>query len=320
MPDARLIGAIDLGGTKILSIVTDADLRVVSRDQRPTEADLGPKGVIARMVESMRAAAGEHPLLAVGVSTAGPCNPAKGIVTASPNLPGWRDVPLARLISEGLGLPAWIENDANAAALAEYRLGAGRGVSHMLLVALGTGIGGGLVLNGRLYHGASGGAGEIGHMTLVEDGPLCGCGRHGCLEALASGSALARIASEIVAREPGGMLASLSRDVAEAPSALTLEQAAAAGDASAARAVDQAARYLGAGLTNLVDLFNPEVVAVSGNLRKMAGYLDVAKAVVEREAYRQAAADVRIVDAALGDDAAALGAALTALDHLVESP
>lgn len=310
------VGAIDLGGTKIRSIVVDEGLRVLATDQRPTEADAGPEVVMARMVESLRAASGGRGLSAVGISTPGPCDPDRGVVTAGPNLPGWRDIPLAQRIREATGLPAWIENDANCAAIAEHQLGAGRGASHLLLVALGTGIGGGLILNGKIYRGASGGAGEIGHMRLVEDGPPCGCGRRGCLEPLASGSGLERAAREIIAAEPDGLVARIGRDEGEGPSAVTLEAAARAGDESAARAIRRAALHLGAGLTNLVDIFNPEVVAVSGNLRKLDNYLSVAIEVLRAEAFAQALADVRVVETELGDDAACLGAAITAIERL----
>ncbi|HXH23464.1 MAG TPA: ROK family protein [Dehalococcoidia bacterium] len=311
-----LIGAIDLGGTKILSIVAGEDMRVVGRDQRPTGADDGPESVLERMVESLRAAAAGRPLRAIGVSTPGPCDVERGMVTNAPNLPGWREIPLARRMSEAFGLPAWIENDANAAAIAEHRLGSGRGKSHLVLVALGTGIGGGLIIDGRIYHGASGAAGEIGHMQLVPGGPPCGCGRYGCLEALASGSALARTAAALVDLFPHSVLGRISREEGTPPSALTLETAAARGDPHARHAIHQAGLYLGAGLTNLVDIFNPEVVAISGNLRKLDGYLSTAIDVVRREAFRQAARDARIVETELGDDAAALGAALVALDRL----
>jgi glucokinase len=316
MSDPGLVGAIDLGGTKIMSLVVDAAMRVQGSDLRPTEADGGPDAVIGRIVESLQAAAAGRRPGAIGISTPGPCNPRLGVVTTAPNLPGWRDVPLAKRMGEAFGLPAWLENDANAAAIAEHRLGAGRGTSHLVLVALGTGIGGGLILNGEIYHGATGAAGEIGHMQLVRDGPLCGCGRYGCLEALASGGALGRTAAAIIDVAPQGILGRISREEGEPPSARTLEKAAAAGDERARHAIHQAALYLGAGLTNLVDLFNPEVIAVSGNLRKLDGYLETAIKVVRQEAYRQASEDVRIVETELGDEAAALGAALIAHDGL----
>ncbi len=317
MADSRLVAGIDLGGTKILSLVVDDDLQVVGRDQRPTEADEGPEAVIGRMLASVRAAATDRALAGLGISTPGPCDPERGVVTHPPNLPGWQDVPLAARLSEALGVPAWLENDANAAAIAEHRLGAGLGSRHLVLVILGTGIGGGLILNGRIYHGASGAGGEIGHMQLEPEGPICGCGRRGCLEALASGRALGSRAAEIMQTEPDGVLAGLARNEDRAPSAETLARAAEAGDRSAAAAIERAGRYLGAGLTNIVDVFNPEVLVLAGNLRKLGERdLGPALATVKAEAYPQCLADVRIVDARLAEDAGAIGAALLALDRL----
>jgi len=308
---------IDLGGTKILSVALDSELRLLEQDQRTTAAEDGPDGVIERMVASARAVSGGKAIDGAGISTPGPVDLNRGIVTTPPNLPGWRDVPLAALVGERLDAPAWLENDANAAALAEHRLGAGRGFSNVVLVTLGTGIGGGLILNGRLYHGASGAGGEIGHMQLVPDGPLCGCGRHGCLEALASGRALGERAHEIAAREPEGTLARLAHEPGAELDARLIEKAADAGDTTAEEAIRQAGRYLGAGLTNLVNVFNPEVIVIGGGLRRLGPrYLDIARAIVKAEAFPQSYADVRIVEAELGDEAPAIGAALLALEKL----
>jgi glucokinase len=312
------IGGIDLGGTKILSVYLDNDMRELGRDYRETVAEQGPDAVIDRMVDSMLTAAKGRPFQVVGISSPGPSDPKRGIVTTPPNLPGWRDVELAKAISARLAVPAWLENDANAAAVAEHRLGAGRGASNVVLVTLGTGVGGGLILDGRLYHGASGGAGEIGHMQLEPDGPVCGCGRHGCLEALVSGRALGERAQEIIAREPDGILAGMVRDRGGEADARVLEDAALAGDASAAAAIDRAARYLGAGLTNVVNIFNPEVIVIGGSLRKIDDerYLGVAIEIMKREAFPQHAAGVRVVEAELGDESPALGAALIARENL----
>ena len=315
--DGGWLGGIDLGGTKILSICVDDRLNILEQDYRETEAQLGPEAVIDRMAESLRAAAGARRLRGVGISTAGPTDPGRGLVTTPPNLPGWRNVPLAAEISRRLKLPAWIENDANCAALAEHYLGAGRGFEHVILLTLGTGIGGGLILDGKLYRGASGGAGELGHMQLEPNGPVCGCGRRGCLEALASGRALGHRAREIVEAEPNGVLARLVREAGEEPDAKLLEEAANAGDAAAEAAIRLAGRYLGAGLTNLVDIFNPQVVVLGGSLRKLGErYIGVAVEVMQREAYPQHARDVRIVDAELGEEAPAVGAAMVALEML----
>jgi len=308
---------VDLGGTKILSVCLDASLQRVGEDRRPTEATAGPEAVIGRMAESVRAAAGKLQVSAVGVSTPGPSDPERGIVTTPPNLPGWRNVPLARLLGEALGLPAWIENDANAAALAEHRLGAGRGSKHMVFVALGTGIGGGLILDGRLYEGASGAGGEIGHMQLQPDGRQCGCGRRGCLEALASGWVLEAEAAAIVEAEPDGLVAKIALKENVDPDARILELAADAGDRAADEVLRRAGRYLGAGLTNLVDVFNPELIVIGGSLRKLGErYIGTAKAIVAAEAFPQSYADLRIVEAELGDEAQAIGAALVAVDRL----
>ncbi len=206
-PDGLILG-IDLGGTKIRSMSFDHAMNVVGEDYRETDAHEGPEAVIRRMADSAWAAAKGRPILAAGISTPGPSKPSEGIVTAPPNLPGWKDVPLAKLLGGLLNVPAWIENDANAAALAEHHSGAGRGLQHMILVTLGTGVGGGLILDGKLFYGASGGAGEVGHMLIVPDGPRCGCGRRGCLEAVASGIALGREATELVQRSPNGILRS----------------------------------------------------------------------------------------------------------------
>jgi glucokinase len=319
MPEDAFTLGIDLGGTKILSVCLDSAFKAVGRDQRPTDAQSGPEAVIRRMMESGWAAAAGRRLLTVGVSAPGPSNPDLGIVTTPPNLPGWRDVPLASLISTQMGLPAWIENDANAGALAEHRIGAGRGCRHMIMVAAGTGIGGGLILDGRLYHGASGGAGEIGHMQLDIEGRPCTCGRRGCLEALASGWALDLDAGALARAEPAGALAQIARREGVDPNARILDLAAEAGDASATGVLRRAGRFLGDGLTNLVNLFNPEVVVIGGSLRKSEHYLQTALAVVNEEAFPQHRGDVRFVEAELGDEAPAIGAALLALERLGET-
>ena len=316
MTEPGYVVAIDLGGTKILSLCVDRDLKIVGEDRRPTEAGLGRDAVIDRMVESAQAAAAGRSAQGIGISCPGPSDPRRGIVTTPPNLPGWHNVPLAELVRQRTGIPTWIENDANAGALAEFRLGAGRGSQHMILVAAGTGIGGGLVLDGRLYHGATGGAGELGHMQLDPRGRLCNCGRRGCLEALASGSALDAYARDIAAQQPDGLVAQIARREGEEPSARILDLATAAGDAAAREALERAGAYLGSGLTNLVDLFNPDVIAIGGSVRKSEVYMKTALAVPPREAFPQHAADVRIVEAELGDDAPAMGAAIVAWEML----
>jgi len=314
--NAVYVVGIDLGGTKILSLCLDASHNIVGRDYRETQAADGPDRIIARMVQSAHAAAGGRKLRGIGVSAPGPLDTKRGIVTEAPNLPGWVNIPLQQLIRDQAGVPAWIENDANAGALAEHRLGAGRGTQHMVLVAVGTGVGGGLVLDGRLYHGASGGAGEVGHMIVDPGGTICGCGRSGCLEAVASGKALDAAAQRIAAAEPDGLLARIAKREGETPDARSLDLAANDGDASAIEALTRAGNFLGAGLTNLVNLLNPDVIAIGGSVRKSRLFVQTAIESMQRDAFPQHRADVRVVDAELGDDAPAIGAALIALEKL----
>lgn len=307
---------LDLGGTKILSVCLDASLTVVGRDYRETQAEDGPDAVMARMVESAHAAGQGRDLRGIGVSAPGPLDLERGVVTEAPNLPGWINIPLQQRIHDLSALPAWIENDANAGAVAEHRVGAGRGSRHMVLVAVGTGVGGGLILDGRLYHGASGGAGEVGHMIVDPGGALCGCGRSGCLEAVASGRALDKAAQQIAADEPDGALARIARREGGEADARILDLAANQGDTASVEALERAGRFLGAGLTNLTNLLNPDVIAIGGSVRKSEIYVQAAIEALNREAFAQHRADVRIVEAELGDDAPAIGAALIALEHL----
>jgi len=307
---------LDLGGTKILSICLDANREIVGRDYRETEADEGADAVISRMVESARAAAGGRELRAIGVSAPGPIDTNRGIVTEAPNLPGWFDIPLQQRIRDLTGLPTWVENDANAGALGEHRLGAGRGSQHMVLVAVGTGVGGGLILDGRLYHGATGGAGEVGHMIVDPAGTICGCGRAGCLEAVASGRALDKAAEVIAANEPDGAVARIARNESDGPDARILDLAAKEGDQAAIDALIRAGNFLGAGLTNLVNLLNPDVIAIGGSVRHSEVYVRTATEAMRRDAFAQHSADVRVVLAELGDEAPAIGAALIALENL----
>jgi glucokinase len=317
MTTEGLILGIDLGGTKIRSMSFDSKMQTIGEDYRETEAEGGPEAVIQRMADSALAAAKGQRILAAGISTPGPSIPSKGIVTAPPNLPGWKDVPLAKILGDKLQVPAWIENDANAAAIAEHQLGAGKDLQHMILITLGTGVGGGLILDNHLYYGASGGAGEVGHMLIVPDGPRCGCGRLGCLEAVASGTALGREAVALATRSPKGLLARLAAEANEAPDAKLLSHAAEDGDEEAEAVIRQAGRYLGAGLTNLVNIFNPEMIVVGGSLRRMGEpYMGEAKQVLERDAFAQHFADVRIADAELGDESPAVGAALIARSRI----
>ena len=300
----RLVGAIDLGGTKIYSAVL-ADGRTLGEDLRPTDAAEGPDAVIPRLIASLRAAAGvagaavSH-LAGVGVVAPGPVDWHTGHVTNPPNLPGWNDVPLGPILSQGLGVRVVLENDANAAALGEFVAGAGRGAAALIYVTISTGIGGGIVLGGELYRGVSGAAGEVGHTVVEPDGPLCGCGNRGCLEAIASGTAIAREGRQALEQGAAPILRRLAAESSEPVSTALVARAAAEGDEDARRILRAAARALGIGLGNLVNLLNPDVIVIGGGAAQIgAALLDPAEGVMRQIAFSGSAARVQLRHARL---------------------
>ena len=308
---SKPIVGIDLGGTKIGTGVVGPDGAVLSSDYRPTAAGEGPDAVIARMVSGVgRAleAAGmtAHDVAGIGIGAPGPLDIPRGLLTEPPNLPGWHDVPLRQIIAERTGLATYLENDANAAAIGEYLYGGGRGTRNMVYVTVSTGIGGGLILDGQIYHGTSGGAGEIGHMTILARGPHCGCGNRGCLEALASGTALAREGQERVDRGVPTRIAELAQG---AVSARHVVQAMREGDPYAADIVREAMGYLGIGMANVVNLFNPERIVIGGGLTALGqDLLAPVRRAIPLHAFSSAAAQVTVCLAALGASVGIVGA------------
>ncbi|MBI3975688.1 MAG: ROK family protein, partial [Armatimonadetes bacterium] len=258
--------SIDIGGTKTLSAVVDAQGLVLARRRMVTPQE-GPRRFVeaaAREVAALLSATGlrREDLLGLGVGAPGPLDPATGVVFEPPNLEGWRDVPLGDFLEEATGIRAYVENDANAAALGEAWVGAGAGVRDLVYITVSTGIGGGLIFGGELYHGVSGTAGEIGHMTVEPDGPICTCGRRGHLENLASGTAIARMATEGVRTGRRTSMASLS------PEEITAEAVAraAAGDPFAQEIYARAGGYIGVAVASLVNVLNPEMVVFGGGV------------------------------------------------------
>jgi glucokinase len=257
----------------------------------------GPRATVTRLVEASRALLERHGLataqaLGVGISCGGPLDSAAGIVQSPPNLPGWDEVPIVSWCEEALGLPARLENDANACALAEWRWGAGRGCRHMIFLTFGTGLGAGLILNGRLYDGACGLAGEVGHVRLAEDGPL-GHHKAGSFEGFCSGGGMARAAAA------HGLDASAAEVFA----------AAEAGDARALAVVEQTGHYLGRGLAMLLDVLNPERIVLGSIFTRRRDVLwPIAEAVLRAEALPQCLACCQVLPAALGDSIGDYGA------------
>ncbi|MGQ9780581.1 MAG: ROK family protein [Bacillota bacterium] len=306
---------VDLGGTKIAAILVDGAGNVLNELRRPTEAERGREVVLENIVAAVRAVAGENfgRVAAVGLGAPGPLNRREGVIYQAPNLPGWQDVPVVRLLREELGCPVFLENDANAAGFGEWALGAGRGTQDMIYLTVSTGIGGGLILGGRIHHGRDDGAGEVGHMTVLPDGPRCGCGRRGCWEALASGTAIARAMVEALAEGRKSRVLELAGGDPSAVDAALVARAAREGDALAREVLERAFYYLAVGIVNLIHLLNPEAVVIGGGVAKMGEELfgPVRRMVAER-AYPAMVRDLPIVPAALGDRAGVIGAAMVA--------
>lgn len=311
---------IDLGGTKILVVIADASGEVRATARTATLAQQGPDAVIERIVESVREAAARAGVDAGdiargGVSAPGPIDTDDGTITQPPNLPGWRNVPLAAELRSRLRFGIVLENDANCAAVGEHRFGAGRGYKHMVYVTISTGVGGGIIIDNELYAGASGAAGEIGHIGVSVEGPRCGAGHPGCLEAFASGTAIAARAREIIAA--GGLPRTARIGEHEPPvTARTVYLAAQQGEAEAAALIESAGRYLGIGLASIINVFNPQAVVIGGGLTNMGeAILGPAVEVARQRSFAQALADVRILEAELGERGAALGAIAVARDR-----
>lgn len=308
----QLVLALDFGGTKLSAAVAVAgECHWWARRQV-----LSPPGVDARydfetMMSLARALLSDQEgrLAAAGVSFGGPVNAAEGVVLLSHHIPGWENVPLRDWLQSALGVPVSVDNDANAAALGEWCFGAGQGYDSLLYVTVSTGIGGGWIVDGRLYRGADGMAGEIGHMVIQPEGPLCVCGRRGCLEAIACGPAIARRARERLRAEPeaGKPLRQLVDGDVERVTAEHVSRAAEAGDELAQQVLDEAARALGFGISGAITLMNPQRVVVGGGVAKAGErYLEVVRGAARANTLPGMRVD--IVSAALGDDAPLWGA------------
>ncbi len=306
---------IDLGGTKIAVGLVDRAGAVCARHQQATPAGAGPEAVVTALAEAARAAcaAGGVDLpavAAVGVGAPGPVDYARGRVVAPPNLSGCKEIPLRSALTEALGVPVQLDNDANAAALAEARFGAGQGGSPLLYLTVSTGIGGALLLDGEPVRGAAGAAGELGHLVLQPGGPRCGCGGRGCLEALASGTAIAREARARLAAGDAPDWAAQLEGPLEALSAADVAGRAAGGDPVATAVIRDAMTALGYGVAGLVNALNPARVVIGGGLTALGSALfDPVRARVAAHCNPVAARAVTIAPAALGPDVGIIGAA-----------
>jgi glucokinase len=313
MPVRRTIG-VDMGGTKLLAGAVDERFRVHHRAQRSLTG-LDQSAVIETAVDAVqevRDAAGAE-IAAVGFGIPCTFDTRTGIAVNSVHLP-LLNVAFGDIMTERLGVEVFVDNDANAAVLAEHRAGAARGASEVVMLTLGTGIGGGMILEGRLYRGAIGAAGELGHMVVDADGPRCGgrCPSRGCLEALASGTALAREAMRIAREQPRSGLGRVLSQGREIAGPLVTELAH-DGDSAAIEAVELIGTNLGIGISNIVNIFNPQVVVIGGGVIAAGELmLEPARRVVADRALPPGRDQVRIVAAQFGFEAGMIGAAALA--------
>jgi glucokinase len=317
-----LVLGIDLGGTKILTSVINPGGEMLSRDHSVTPAARGPEGVIQTILASAEralegASMGISRISAVGVGAPGLADTEAGILFTSPNLPGWEDVPLRDIIQEKLKKKAFLINDGSAAAVGEHYFGAAKGVNHFIYVTISTGIGGGIVVDGKILNGFKGMAGEIGHMTIADEGPPCQCGNRGCWEALASGTALAKEARKRIETGADTTILGFADGKIENVTAQTVQSAAEKGDPLANQLIRRTAYYFGVGVANLINIFNPEMIVIGGGLSNMGERLfKPAHKVVEERAFNRAHRTVRFVKAALGRNSGVLGAAAFAFDEM----
>ena len=313
--DTRIIG-VDLGGTRMRVALLDEGGHLLQRTEDLTRAHEGPDVVIPRLLDliaSLIPGGGQLPALAIGISAPGPIDAASGVIMSPPNLPGWVDVPLCRIIQDRFGIPAYLGNDANVAALAEVYHGAARGHKDAIYITVSTGIGGGIVLDGRLVEGAEGLGGEIGHMIiLVEDG------RVSDLEREAAGPALARRAVARIQAGETSQITDLVNGDLEAVAGKTVGQAAVAGDSLALDVVRRAGRIVGYGIVSLMHLLNPTIFVIGGGVSTLGELLfDPMREAVRQHVMAPAYWErTTIVPAGLGEDVAIIGAATLARQQM----
>ena len=306
-----IVIGIDLGGTNIKAGAVSPDGEVLFHTRLTTDASKGPEAVADRMAEAVRGCMkgvpdGASRTAGVGIGSPGSIDLAGGVVLWAPNLPGWTDFPLRSMIEQRTGLPCAVDNDGNVAALAEQWVGAGRGAASLVIFTLGTGIGGGIVLDGRVWHGLGGVAAEMGHMSINPDGPVCGCGHKGCVEAYASATGMVRRMHEAIAAGRETSLAAKGEDL----TARDIYEAALAADAAALENMEKTGFYLGMAVSNIIHILNPEVVVLSGGVTAAGDMLlNPIRQTVEERTIETCRRGVKVCFAALGESAGVIGAA-----------
>jgi glucokinase len=300
---AKLAVGIDIGGTKVLVILADSRGKIYRRDLIPTQKpDITLRRAL-NVIQGYRLKL-KRPIAGLGIACAGAVDAKGGSLISSPNLPRWKNAPFRNYFARRLKVPVVIENDANAAAWGERCFGAGKGAENLLYYTVSTGIGGGIIIEGKIYHGKTFNAGEIGHSVMLPSGPKCGCGKRGCLEQLASGSAIAKLAKREVKHNPGSLLRKLKGKVG----AEQVFAAAKKGDKLSRQVLRYALYYLGINIANMIQILDPEIVIIGGGVsNEGAEFFTPLKKIVRRFVWEKLYRACPIVKAKLRDDAGALG-------------
>ena len=320
--DDYVVG-VDMGGTKILAAVIDAKGEIVEQAKRATKPKKGPEEVIERITRCIREAIDGAELKpsqirAIGIGSPGPLDPETGVIIFAPNL-GWSNVPLKAKLEANLSIPTFVDNDVNVGTLGEYAFGAGRGVKNLVGIFVGTGIGGGIILDGKLFHGVNKTAGEVGHMIVEVKGPRCGCGNFGCLEAVASRTAITRdLQKAILKKGKKSKLTELNGGNLDLIRSKAIARAVKHGDKPTIKVVQRAAKYLGISVASIVHFLNPEMVVLGGGVVEAMGdsLLDPIRHAAAEYALPTTMDGVQIVAATLGDNAGVIGASVLARERL----
>jgi glucokinase len=314
--EGSIIG-VDVGGTKVAAGLVDRDGKILSQVRQPMVARGEPEAALKAVTAAIDSLSSEIPeanpkFQGIGLCAPGPLDPQTGVVINPPNLPCWRNFPLAAKIAEIYRVPVKLDNDANAAALAETRWGAARGYRYVFYATIGTGIGTGIVLDGRIYHGYTGAAGEGGHMSIDYRGPVCGCGKHGCIEAFAAGPAIGTRARARLAGEQSrqSVMLDFVHGKIEDVTSETVGRAFAAGDSLAREILQETAGLLTAWLSNVVDLLDPDVLVMGGGVAAMLGpFFDEIKHGLPQWCVNPGASEIPLRMAHYGADAGIAGGA-----------
>ena len=321
---SELIIGVDLGGTNVKTALISRDKKILGKDSRPTNAEQGLDVVLAKMEESVNAVlesagASRKDVLAAGFGAPGPMNWQTGVVYSPPNLPGWKDVPLADLMKKRLGFDCYVDNDANVACFGEYWMGAGQGVDSMCLLTLGTGVGGGVVVFGQLLRGIDGTAAEIGHLKVMRDGRLCGCGSKGCLEAYGSVTGMVRTAIEGLEAGQKSVLTEMCGGDFKQITGKMISDGIAQGDTFCKWVMTETGVWLGLGISSLINLLNPEKVVLCGGMIAAGDVLfNPIRETAKANCFEVPGKRAQIIAAGLGSDSGVIGSAGCALARYEE--